>query len=138
MATTWPIVYARITSLAVGLGYTLASEPFSLDLQPDGRLDAVCRVTGELDHVEGYLGGDQEEYWQCAIWVAAKRKRDPQAAYDAMLITVDSVTAALAAGEQAGDYHLGEDVTATVQQPAADVGYLVGQITLPIMFERAL
>lgn len=136
MATTWPTVHARITSLVVDLGYTLSAEPFSFDVQPDGRLDAVCRVESELDHVEGYLGGGQEEYWDATIWIAAKHRTQPQAVYRAALVAVDSITSGLASDETAGEYHVGEDVQADVQQPAGDVGYLVGRITMPITIER--
>lgn len=138
MATTFPAVLARITSLTVGLGYALAKEPFSFDLQPNGTLDAQCRLEGELDGTEGYLGGDREESWITTVWLAAKCKTDPTSAQRALLVAIDSVTAGIAAAETAGDYCLGEGQAAAVMLPGDDLGYAVARITLPILLERDL
>ena len=138
MATTWPTVYARITSLTVGLGYGLSREPFSFDLQPDTHLEDICRLDGELGGVEGYLGGDQQENWTCTIWLARKGKMDVYTAQRALHVSIDSLTAALMADETAGDYHVGEDLEASVQLPSDELGYVVASVSLPIELERDL
>jgi len=138
MATTWPIVSARLTSLTVAQGYALAREPFSFDLQPDTHLEDVCRLVGSLDGYEGYLGGDQLERWTCEVWLARKGKMDPHAAQRALNLSISSLTAAVAADETAGDYHVGEDVAAEVQLPGDGLGYVVARVALPIELERDL
>jgi hypothetical protein len=116
----------------------LAKEPFSFDLQPDTHLEDLCRVEGALEGYEGYLGGDQQEHWTCTVWLARKAKTDPQAAQRALNLSISSLTAAVAADETAGDYHVGEDVTAAVQLPGDDLGYVVARVALPIELERDL
>jgi hypothetical protein len=138
MATTWPLVSARLTSLTVAQGYALSREPFSFDLQPDTHLEDVCRVVGSLDGYEGYLGGDQLERWTLTVWLARKSKTDPYAAKRALELSISSLTAAVATDETAGDYHVGEDVSADVQLPGDDLGYVVARVALPIELERDL
>jgi hypothetical protein len=138
MATTWPIVSARLTSLTVIQGYALSKEPFSFDLQPDSQLEDVCRLEGSLEGYEGYTGGDQLERWTCTVWLARKAKKDSYAAKRALDLSISSLTAAVAADETAGDYHVGEDVTATVRLPGDDLGYVVASVALPIELERNL
>lgn len=138
MSTTWPTVYARITSLTVGLGYALSKEPFSFDLQPDTHLEDVFRIDGALDGVEGYLGGDQQENWTATVWIARKAKTDVYAAQRALHLSIDSLTARLMTDETAGDYHVGEDIAAEVQLPGDDLGYVVASVSLPIELERDL
>ena len=138
MATTWPTVSARVTSLTIGLGYALSKEPFSFDLQPDTHLEDVCRLEGALDGYEGYIGGDQQENWTATIWLARKAKLDPYAAQRALHLSIDSLTARLAADETAGDYHVGDNVSAEVQLPGDDLGYVVASVSLPIELERDL
>lgn len=138
MATTWPIVAARLTSLTVAQGYALAREPFSFDLQPDTHLEDLCRLQGNLDSYEGYLGGDQQENWTLEVWLARKAKTDAPAAQRALYLSISSLTAAVAADETAGDYHVGETVTAEVQLPGDDLGYVVARVALPIELERDL
>lgn len=138
MATTWPTVSARITSLTVGLGYALSKEPFSFDLQPDTHLEDVFRIDGALDGVEGYLGGDQQENWTATVWIARKGKTDVYAAQRALYLSIDSLTARLMADETAGDYHVGEQMNAEVQLPGDDLGYVVASVSLPIELERDL
>lgn len=138
MATTWPTVSARLTSLTVTQGYGLSKEPFSFDLQPDTHLEDVCRLTGELTGYAGYLGGSQEETWTCEVWLARKAKTQPYTAQAALLLSIDSLTAAVAADSTAGDYLLGEDVQAEIQLPGDDLGYVVGRVALPIQLERQI
>jgi hypothetical protein len=138
MATTWPTVEARITSLTVAQGYALAKEPFSFDLQPDTHLEDVCRVDGTLEGYEGYLGGDQAENWVVNIWLARKGKMDTYTAKRALDLSISSLTAAILADETAGDYHVGEGVTAEIQLPGDDLGYVVASVSLPIQLERDL
>lgn len=138
MATTWPTVSARLTSLTVALGYGLAKEPFSFDLQPDTHLEDLCRLDGALEEYQGYLGGSQQETWTCTVWLARKSKLDPTAAQRALYLSIDSLTARVAADETAGDYHVGEAVTAEVQLPGDDLGYVVASVSLPIELERSL
>ncbi len=138
MATTWPIVSARLTSLTVRQGYGLAREPFSFDLQPDTALEDVCRVDGTLEGYQGYLGGDQAESWTARVWLARKAKTQPQVAVEALRLSIDSLTAAIAADETAGDYTVGEAVKAEIQLPADDLGYVVASVSLPIELERDL
>ena len=138
MATTWPIVSARLTSLTVAQGYGLSREPFSFDLQPDTHLEDLCRLEGALQGYQGYLGGDQQETWTCTIWLARKAKMDVYAAKAALDLSISSLTAAVAADETAGDYHVGEDVTAELQLPGDDLGYVVARVALPIELERDL
>ena len=138
MATTWPTVSARLTSLTVALGYGLSKEPFSFDLQPDTHLEDLCRLEGALEGYEGYLGGDQQETWACTVWLARKAKLDPTAAQRALYLSIDSLTARVVADEVTGDYHLGEDVTAEVRLPGDDLGYVVASVSLPIELERNL
>lgn len=138
MSTTWPTVSARITSLTVGLGYALSKEPFSFDLQPDTHLEDVFRIDGALDGVEGYLGGDQQENWTATVWIARKAKTDVYAAQRALYLSIDSLTARLMTDETAGDYHVGEQMSAEVQLPGDDLGYVVASVSLPIELERDL
>ena len=138
MATTFPAVLARVTSLTVGLGYGLAKEPFSFDLQPDTHLEDLCRLEGSLEGTAGYVGGDREEQWQLTVWLARKAKYDPTAARDALNLTIDSLTAAVPAASTAGDYNVGEDIQASVQLPGDDLGYVVASVSLPIELEREL
>ena len=138
MATTWPTVSARVTSLTVASGYALAKEPFSYDLQPDTHLEDVCRLEGTLDGYEGYLGGGQQEHWTCMVWLARKSKMDAYDAKRVLDLSIDSLTAAVAADETAGDYHVGEDVTAEVRLPGDGLGYVVASVSLPIELERDL
>ena len=138
MATTWPTVSARLTSLTVSQGYALAKEPFSFDLQPDTHLEDVCRVEGALEGYEGYLGGDQAEHWVLTVWLARKAKMDVYGAKRALDLSISSLTAAIAADETAGDFVLGEQVEASVQLPGDDLGYVVASVSLPIELERDL
>lgn len=140
MATTFPLVLDRMSTLCASAPFSLARarEPFSFDLQPDGRLDDVFRVEGELDETAGYLGGDREELWTVRVWVAQKVKHDASAAYREACVLVDSLTAAVAAAETAGDFHVGEEQAAEIQLPADDLEYLVAQVTLPLSLERTL
>jgi hypothetical protein len=138
MATTWPTVSARLTSLTVAQGYALSREPFSFDLQPDSHLEDVCRLEATLDGYEGYLGGAQQENRTCTVWLARKGKMDVYAAYRALQISIDSLTAGVAQDETAGDYHVGEAVEAEIQLPGDDLGYVVARVALPIELERSL
>ena len=138
MATTWPTVYARITSLTVAQGYALSQEPFSFDLQPDTHLEDVCRLEGTLEGYDGYLGGSQAEHWICTIWLARKAKTEPYTAQRALHASIDSLTAGVAAAETAGDFCVGEEVGAEVQLPGDGLGYVVARVALPIELERSL
>jgi hypothetical protein len=138
MSTTWPIVAARLTSLTVSQGYGLAKEPFSFELQPDTHLEDLCRVEGALEGYEGYLGGDQAENWTATIWLARKCKTDPQAAQRTLNLSISSLTAAVLADDTYGDYSVGEDVSAEIQLPGDDLGYVVASVSLPIQLERDL
>ena len=138
MATTFPTVLARVTSLTVGLGYGLAKEPFSFDLQPDSHLEDLCRLEGSLEGTAGYLGGDREEQWQVTVWLARKAKTQPTTARDALLLTIDRLTAAVPAAGTAGEFSVGEDIQASVQLPGDDLGYVVASVSLPIELERDL
>ena len=70
--------------------------------------------------------------------MARKGKMDIYGAKRALDLSISSLTAAVMADETAGDYHVGEDVTAEVQLPGDDLGYVVASVSLPIQLERDL
>jgi len=72
------------------------------------------------------------------VWLARKAKTQPQVAVEALRLSIDSLTAAIAADETAGDYTVGEAAKAEIQLPADDLGYVVASVSLPIELERDL
>jgi hypothetical protein len=137
MATTWPVISARLTSLTVSQGYGLARDPFSFELQPDTALDDVCRIAGALEGYDGYLGRGQTERWTATVWLARKGRMDVHGAQRALYLSIDSLTAAVATDSTAGDYLVGDDIEAEVQVPGDELGYVVASVSLPIELERS-
>lgn len=139
----FPEVYAVVTSIpaAAPFSFARAEEPFSFDTQPKTALDQVYRLEAEQLKPEGYCGPYQAERWICRLWLARKTKRAPQAAYDALLVDVTSMTSSLELVHRTSaiDFFVEEDgLQAEIQAPEEAADFLVARIDAIVNFDRAL
>ena len=96
-ANTLAMIRDRVSSVAIGAGFSLSPEPLSFDRVPTLALDACCRIEGESGTQVGGMNYTSDQTDRVILWVARKTAGDPDATYRDLLVDASSLVSAIGA-----------------------------------------
>ena len=138
MATTADVIRDRVASICGSSPFQFvnAVTPFDFDLQPNGQIDQVFRITCESDEVIGGMNFSEERTDRVEIWVARKQAGTPDQMYRALLTDASSMRAAVIRDgcQNGGDYTVPDGTTYAIDHQDG-LEYAVLRLTVPVNYE---
>jgi hypothetical protein len=132
-------VLNRVSSLCASLGYAQAQDPFSFDLQPTGRIEAVFRIVPEVGQVIGGFNYSEERTDSFTFWVARAVAANPQQALRNLVTDCTSLYSAVIhdGASGGGDYAVPDRMTLTHRHEQGQE-FAVAQMLVPINYEATV